>query len=539
MPFVSEPLPDYGYGFKCDRPITDLYVGSRLLTPARHPNVGWFAVTNLLGKTTTDSRGRVSTTGAFQANVDDIAAWAKEGDLRATGYWFVYWSDATRRMRVDPVSHSFSLERKTAVQKGGVFFLSQAARALDAAGEWYVDRESRRLYVIEPADGGGRYELSSFPAPFLRMTGCRNVRVEGLVFEKGRGNGIELKGCEDCVFAGNVVRGFGGNGLVAENGSRLSLQENVFRDFGHAAVVCTGGDRLTLAHSGIRVRGNDISATECRSRTYAPGLQLEGCGIEVSNNRFHHIPSSAMRIEGNDHFVVSNLVEDVLYESDDQGAVDMYFDTSYAGTMFGWNVWRRCGIRSNGLPKFCGRAAIRFDGHVSSQTVFCNRFEECGSDNFGAVQINGGRFNTVDNNLFINCSPAVTIQPIPLAAWTNGILRLVEPRIYGGKDGKGVDIRKEPYKSRYPHISRLMSSDQMNLLARNVVIGPGPVVARVPAATECRFNRMSGDADLTGMPEGLALLPVPTADDVGPLDSVRFNRASKLDRSPSIGRLSE
>ena len=237
-----------------------------------------------------------------------------------------------------------------------------------------------------------------------------------------------------------------------------------------------------------------------------------------------------MRIEGNNHFIVSNLVEDVLYESDDQGAADVYFDTSYAGSIFGWNVWRRCGIKSNGIPKFCGRAAVRFDGHVSSQTVFCNRFEECGSDGFGAVQINGGRFNTVDNNLFVNCLIAVTIQPIALSSWTNEILKLVSPRIFGGVDGKGIDIRKEPYTSRYPHFSRLMSSDQINLLTRNVVIGSGPFIARVPQATECRFNRMYGESDVCVMPTAKALLPVPNADEVGPCRTLRFVRAMFLDR---------
>ena len=524
------PIPDYGYNFKCDKPITDLYAGGCLLTPARYPNDGWLSVTNLLGRTVTDSRNRISTTGAFQSSADDLDVWAQESDLRATGYWYVYWGDATRKVYVDPAAGSLSLDGNTSVRKGGVFFLSHAARALDAAGEWYLDRQKRRLYMIEPENAAGGYELSSFDGPFIRMKGCRNIRIEGFVFEKGRINGIEMKSCSDCMFAGNVVRGFGGCGLVVEDGRRISLQENVLRDFGHTAVVCSGGDRRTLTNSGIRVADNDISSSERRSRTYAPGLQLEGCGVEVSNNRFHHIPSSAIRIEGNDHFVVSNLVEDVLYESDDQGAVDVYFDTSYAGTIFGWNVWRRCGIKSNGIPKFCGRAAVRFDGHVSSQTVFCNRFEECGSDGFGAVQINGGRFNTVDNNLFVNCLIAVTIQPITLSSWTNEILKLVSPRIFGGADGKGVDIRNDPYKRRYPHINRLMFSDQINLLTRNVAIGSGPFVARVPQATECHFNRIYGKADVCNMPPGKALLAVPCAEEVGPSRTARFDRAMYLDR---------
>ena len=62
---------------------------------------------------------------------------------------------------------------------------------------------------------------------------------------------------------------------------------------------------------------NDISWVERWKRTYAPGLHLSGCGTEVAHNHFHDMLSSAMRIEGNDHHVVSNIVERVVTESDD------------------------------------------------------------------------------------------------------------------------------------------------------------------------------------------------------------------------------
>lgn len=528
LPHAADPLPDFEAGHSNPPPSTDLFADGRRLTPARFPNEGWLQITNLLSETRTDGRQRVSTLGDFQSDLEDVSLWEDEPDLRATGYWFVYWSDATRRVTVNPKSAALRLDGKTAVRKGGVFYLSNAARALDADGEWFLDSTSGRLYVLPPSGGAESYSLSSFDRPFLRAQGCRFFRIEGFVFEQGRGTAIELTQCEDAVFAGNVISGFGGNGLVVGHVRRMTVSENILHDFGHAAVVCSGGDRRRLEVSGIRILDNDISRPEHRARTYAPALQIEGCGVEISNNHLHHVPSSAIRLEGNDHFIVSNLVEDVVFESDDQGALDVYFDTSYAGNLYGWNVWRRCGTRPKGFPDFCGRCAIRFDDSISSQTVHGNWFEDCAMGGFGAVQMNGGRFNTVDNNLFVNCPLGVSIHSVPLATWTNTTVRKVEKLMFGEK---GIDVRREPYAGHYPYLTWLMASDQTNILTRNVSVGPMPLVSRTPAATEAHFNRAFAEMpDLSELTCKMGIASIPKAKDVGPRPTLRFLRAKRNDR---------
>ena len=129
FPHAAEPLPDFKAGHSNPPPSTDLFADGRRLTPARFPNAGegWLQVTNLVGETRTDSRQRVSTLGDFQADLTDLSLWADEPDLRATGYWFVYWSDATRRVTVNQKSAKLRLDGKTAVRKGGVFGTAGAA----------------------------------------------------------------------------------------------------------------------------------------------------------------------------------------------------------------------------------------------------------------------------------------------------------------------------------------------------------------------------------------------------------------------------
>ena len=107
FPHAAEPLPDFKAGHSNPPPSTDLFSDGCRMTPARFPNAGegWLQVTNLVGKTQTDSRQRVSTMGDFQTDLEDLSPWADEPDLRATGYWFVYWSDASRH-RQSEVGHA-------------------------------------------------------------------------------------------------------------------------------------------------------------------------------------------------------------------------------------------------------------------------------------------------------------------------------------------------------------------------------------------------------------------------------------------------
>lgn len=146
--------------------------------------------------------------------------------------------------------------------------------------------------------------------------------------------------------------------------------------FAVGALEVSGGNRSTLAHSGNVISNNDFSDVENRCRMYAPHLHLAGVGAEVSFNHFSKAPSSAMRLEGNDFNIVSNFVEDVVLESDDNGGVDIYFNASYFGNRYCYNTWKNIGRPADNF--LCGQAAVRFDGNISGQTVVGNTFIDCG-----------------------------------------------------------------------------------------------------------------------------------------------------------------
>jgi len=119
-----------------------------------------------------------------------------------------------------------------------------------------------------------------------------------------------------------------------------------------------------------------------------------------------------MRLEGNDFTIEYNEISQVVNESDDQGALDMWYNPSYRGVSIRFNRWSDI---TGGTHS--GAAGVRLDDMISGVTIYGNIFERCGARLFGGVQIHGGKDNLVENNLFIQCNAAVTFHVLDEKRW--------------------------------------------------------------------------------------------------------------------------
>ena len=62
-------------------------------------------------------------------------------------------------------------------------------------------------------------------------------------------------------------------------------------------------------------------------------------GNRVAHNLLYDCPSSAMRIEGNDHQIEYNNFHSVVLESDDQGDIDIFANPSNRGVVYRHNIF--------------------------------------------------------------------------------------------------------------------------------------------------------------------------------------------------------
>ena len=287
-----------------------------------------------------------------------------------------------------------------------------ALAALDAPGKWHLDSASGVLYVWPPKDCR-ELTLSDFSDVFLDIRDLHDVRFGGLTFQNGRLDAVVMKGCSDVRFARNVVRNFGRHAVTAIRSMRLRFTGNSFSDCGAQGLWLAGGSRLTLKPSESEVSDNEFSALGLHDAASA-AIRLGGCGIDVLRNRLHDLSGCAVSLEGNDFRVFSNVVERVAAGADGRGAVDVARDSSYAGQLVSYNVFRDVA-----LP-------VRLGDGASNMDVCYNRFEQCGRAGSGAVQICGGRNNRIDGNAFVDCPCGSAIATLDMKAeQVNWIVRNV------------------------------------------------------------------------------------------------------------------
>lgn len=336
---------------------------------------------------------------------------------------------------------------------------------IDNPGEWYLDRDTGLLYWYPPVNidpQKAEVTFTYFSSPYmLEISDCSNMTVDGLSFKEGRGSAIAIHGGDNNRIMNCRIERFGQDGIHIYDGENHGVSGCALFGFGYGGIKVRGGDRKTLTPSGHFIEHTTIDYFSLFKHTYEPAVHVDGCGIRLSNNRFRHSTSSAMRLEGNDHLIEYNQISHVVDESDDQGALDMWYNPSYRGNIIRYNHWSD--ISGGSLH---GAAAIRLDDMISGTFIYGNLFERCGVLDFGAVQIHGGKDNMIENNIFYNCHAAVSFSPWNKERWLSELnSQAIHTRIY-----EEVDIRSEIYQKQYPELKSLHENENRNIINNNLII---------------------------------------------------------------------
>jgi len=391
-----------GFGLPKAVSALELVCDDRIMRLARHPTEGWLTVSATL-------TGGETVRFAFK---DAAAAkWGPAPDLWVHGYWTYDWAD-THDPVVDFSSSRGEVTIKApagwyGVKTGARFAFENALEALDAPGEWWLDRATGKLYFLPPGDGGaGRTVVSVVEEPLIFLDGVSHVRVEGLILEDARGDGVRIEGGLDCRIAGCTIRNLGGIGADVRGGKSHLVRSCDVYGTGEGGIAIAGGDRPKLVPCGNAAENNDLH-DYCRwARTYKPGVLVEGVGCRVAHNWIHNAPHNGILLGGNDHVIELNLVERVCLETGDSGAFYMGRDPTMRGTVVRNNLFRDLSPTQSREGEFNSVMAVYLDDCACGTRVEGNLFVRAG----WAIMIGGGRDNDVLGNVFVDCEPSVSVD---------------------------------------------------------------------------------------------------------------------------------
>lgn len=477
----AQGITDYGrlavrgFGQPPSPPTLELFVNGKPMTLARWPNTGFVGIGKLI-EPGARTEGKPS---VFEYLNDRPARWTQAEDAWLFGYFRYLWADATIKIGgIDTAAKTIATAEPyhyigpMDTSQGIIYYAFNLLEEIDRPGEWYLDRNTGALYLYPPTDdmANAVVEVGMLSTPMVTMNNVADVRLEGLTFDLGRGNGLMLTDCSRVLIAGCTVTRMAGNGVMIHGGEANGLLGCDIHTIGRRAAEVIGGDRANLKPGRHFVENCRIHNFGRIDRTYTPAIQLEGVGHRVAHNLMYNGPSSAMRIEGNDHIIEFNEFHSVVRESDDQGAIDIYRNPTYRGIVFRYNRFTNCG-KTGAEAAVHGQAAIRFDDAISGMVVYGNIFIRSAHGHFGAVQMNSGRDNIVDNNLFVDCKQGIS------GGWNSG--NSVWRMLAEGKRPADFFV-SDLYLKRYPKIATMRDEPGINYLWRNVFYRCGQPVTGNP-----------------------------------------------------------
>lgn len=488
-----------GFGLPVVPSGLELFYRDRPMTLARWPNDGWTKIAAAPGG---QQGGRLTYEG------DRPRRWKGTDDLWIHGYWTWDWADSYERVA------ALDAEKReiTTVAPHGVygytagkrFYFLNVLEELDQPGEYFLDRKSGVLYFWPPDPlREGDCVVSLLETPLVTLKDVSDVTFRGLVFEAARGTAVTCSGGARDRLAGCTFRNLGDLAVSIEGGTEHEIAGCDVYDTGEGALAVSGGDRKTLASCGDAVVNNHLTRFNRWSRTYKPGVLVSGVGVRIAGNHIQDAPHTAILMGGNNHLVEYNEIDHVCRETGDAGAVYMGRNLTMRGTRIRFNHFHDLRAGSlEGEKGFTEVMAVYLDDCFCGTTVYGNLFVRAGR----AVMIGGGRDNTVENNVFIDCNPAIHVDARGKSwakFWFNG----EDPFLMNGL--KEVPYDRPPYSAQYPQLPGILADDPAqpkgNRILRNIRSGGRWVdlLDRLtPADAGIAENFTEGDAGFVAPAQG-------------------------------------
>jgi len=468
-------LSSRGFG----RPVTpaalELFFAGKPMTLARWPNGGFTKIVGYPEGAGDEHGGKLGKLpGGFNYEGDRPRRWRDTSDIWIHGYWAYDWANSYEHVasidldkRLIKTSPPYGHYGFRAGGDGGRFFFLNILEEVDEPGEWYLDRTSGILYFWPPQPiDQSRAMVSVIESPMIHINGASHVAIQGLTIECARGTAIQIAGGDDNRVADCTLGDLGNYGIAIDGGTNHRVDGCTIYETGDGGVSVDGGDRKTLKSAGHVVENNHIHHIARWSRCYAPAILISGVGVRASNNLIHDHPHCAILFNGNEHVIERNEIHHVCLETGDVGAIYTGRDYTYRG-----NVIRHNFIHHTGGVGM-GSMGIYMDDCVSGTLIYGNVLWKL----HRAVFLGGGRDFRVENNIFVDCDPAVELDGRGLSkapVWHDMVYKTMKQRL------EEMNWKQPPYSTRYPELATLEQYYAKDdgvppgnvLVARNICVG--------------------------------------------------------------------
>lgn len=460
-------------------PVPEIFYNNQVMSLARYPNEGYMLIDKVIDtgdvldiwyNKEASKRNNPPVPMTFQVADDHISKWGNANQAWVFGYWKYDWSDETtpvKKIDVSQKSIQTVYGSPYEITKGQRFYIYNLIEELDIPGEWFYDNESGILYIY-PLDtnANSKMLLSFSQLPIMMLDKVENVQIREMSFKATRSSAIVATDCKNIKFSYCSISNVSSSGIDAENSYSVTIEGCHIYSTGAKSIDISGGDRYTLTPSNNLVFNNWLHNFGRLIKTYEGGVRATGVGNIVRNNLIYDGAHLAINPGGNDNIIENNEIHSVLKESSDMGTIYADFGMTARGNIIRSNLIHN--LHTNSAQGHAVQA-IYLDNSSSGSTVEGNVIYDVGGN---GVFINGGRDNTVTNNIFADLTNSISFTASGLAVtwgwygqWLDG------SRHFGLKGNNPVPYESKLY-SKYPHMNGILEDNppypKYNVFKNNV-----------------------------------------------------------------------
>lgn len=453
--------PDRGFGMPIRPMPIEVFWDDKILPIASWPNNTY---------STIRSGAAIENKQLFLIEGKHSSQFRNEPELLVSAYWYHDWAYQVLGVQAAEAGSFRFVRRNPAygIRTGQRVRIENAFSELDVHGEWYLNRASGVLYVWEPERSTGKRLEVAVAESLLRVSDSVGVSIRNIIFERSRGDAIRILGSRNVTLDSVIIRQTGNRALVVNGGAGCGIRNSVIEDNGDGGVSIEGGNRQSLEKGGHFVEHTRVRRFSRLSKTYRPGVELEGVGLQIVGSEISDAPHIGIEFRGNDHRILGNTIFDVAKETSDSGAIYTGRELAGRGTRIEENFIRDIKPYSSSSEV----KGVFLDDQASGIVVRRNIFARVQQPVF----IGGGRDNLIVENLFYNSSPAIHLDARGLT-WQRSAT--IDPKGPFRKHLDAVPFAGPIYSARYANLANLLDDEfgapKYNIARRNVVVGGNPI----------------------------------------------------------------
>lgn len=301
------------YKASIEKNITQLFVGNNKMKAARHPNSGYFFITN--------TSGTISlTTNELDASVNYTGA-----------KWFGRTNYFTTSLLDVKISNSRTLTLNKAprfpLKFGLGFFLMNKLEFLDQAGEWYFDEPAKTVYLwIEDGDSPENYNVrGSVHKDGLYISGKGYITISNIHFLQQAEKGIHLRNSDNIIIDNNEFSFADGYGIYSlTEAAGLTITNNTIIGVNHYGMYLRASNSLISDNNLSKIALFDyIGLTGTGEDNFGGGIYLAGVNgnNKVRYNRITETGSSGILFSKPNNIIEYNFIKSVCLLKSDMGGI--------------------------------------------------------------------------------------------------------------------------------------------------------------------------------------------------------------------------